>query len=91
MTTVETKKCRVCEINQPVSNYHTNRGHFKRTECGSCRNNSHRKPKAFDRLTSSQVADIKKRISEGQIKSKVGRKYGIKPGTLYYWIRSGKL
>lgn len=91
MTTIETKKCRVCQIVQPILNYHINRKQFRRTDCGSCRNNTHRKPKAFDKLTSSQVADIKKRILEGQVKSKVGRKYGIKPATLYYWIRSGKL
>ena len=91
MTTVETKKCRVCHIVQPVFNFHINRKQFRRTECGSCRNNSARKPLAFDKLTGSQVADIKKRILEGQAKSKVGRKYGIKPATLYYWIRVGKL
>lgn len=92
MENTQIKKCKVCKINQPLTNYHKNRGKHYRTDCKSCRNKSRRKePIGFNKLSSVQILDIKKRIADGQKKAPVGRIYGVMPATLYYWIKTGKI
>ncbi len=85
------KKCKICTLTLPKTDFYSNGGAQLKPSCKQCFNTqrySYKRP--WDLMTQRNIDDIKRRIEAKQKKGSIARAYGISTKTLYKWRKAGK-
>lgn len=91
MSSTNNKKCKICLIEYPLTNFYKNRGEYLKSSCKTCYNKKRYDYKVgYKKLTPEQIIDIKQRLKKGEKKAQIASFHKVKVGTFYGWIRKGK-